>query len=108
MATDDRPSKRKGLSRKEFLARGAAAGAGAAALGGAGVASASPRMPAAHTVVLPPALPDDLMLVNGQIHTMDPSNRVVSSVLIRDGRFAVVGNVPFQYDNVPLIDLGGR
>jgi predicted amidohydrolase YtcJ len=30
-------------------------------------------------------------LVNGRIHTMDASDRVVSTVLIRDGRFVAVG-----------------
>src|SRR5689334_14053433 len=35
---------------------------------------------------------DDLVLVNGRIHTMDGSNRVVRSVVIRNGRFAYVGN----------------
>jgi predicted amidohydrolase YtcJ len=33
-----------------------------------------------------------LRLVNGKIHTMDSSDRVVSSVLIRNGRFAAVGH----------------
>lgn len=33
----------------------------------------------------------DLRLVNGNILTMDPDNPEVSSVLIRDGRFAAVG-----------------
>jgi hypothetical protein len=33
-----------------------------------------------------------LRLVNGRIHTMDSADRVVSSVLIRSGRFAAVGH----------------
>jgi predicted amidohydrolase YtcJ len=33
-----------------------------------------------------------LRLVNGKIHTMDSRDRVVSSVLIRNGRFAAVGS----------------
>jgi predicted amidohydrolase YtcJ len=33
-----------------------------------------------------------LRLVNGKIHTMDAKDRVVSSVLIKDGRFAAVGH----------------
>lgn len=50
----------------------------------------------------------DLLLVNGKIHTMDPANRVVPQVLIRNGRFAAVG------DNIPApqgatrVDLRGR
>jgi len=48
-----------------------------------------------------------LLLVNGKIHTMDASTRVVSQVLIENGRFAAVG------DNVAArgarrIDLRGR
>jgi predicted amidohydrolase YtcJ len=34
----------------------------------------------------------ELTLVNGRIHTMDASDRVVSSVAIRNGRFASVGH----------------
>ncbi len=34
----------------------------------------------------------ELMLVNGRIHTMDASGSVVSSVTIRNGRFASVGH----------------
>ena len=33
-----------------------------------------------------------LLLVNGKIHTMDAANRVVSQVLIENGRFVAVGN----------------
>src|SRR5258708_19136079 len=33
-----------------------------------------------------------LRLVNGRIHTMDKSDSVVSSVLIRNGKFAAVGH----------------
>src|SRR4051812_50075559 len=33
-----------------------------------------------------------LRLVNGKIHTMDDKNRVVSSVVIRNGRFTAVGH----------------
>lgn len=36
--------------------------------------------------------PPTIRLVNGRIHTMDAKDRVVSSVLIRGGRFAAVGN----------------
>jgi len=34
----------------------------------------------------------DLLLVNGRIHTMDAARRVVSQVLIQQGRFAAVGD----------------
>lgn len=48
----------------------------------------------------------DLTLVNGKIHTMDERNSIVSSVAIRDGKFAAVGNsVP---GSAHTIDLKGR
>ena len=34
----------------------------------------------------------DTALVNGRIHTMDTSNRIVSAVAIRNGRFAEIGH----------------
>src|SRR4029079_1892994 len=53
-----------------------------------------------------PAL-QDIVLVNGRIHTMDRTRRVVSQLLIRNGRFAAVGDrVPRREARV--IDLKGR
>jgi len=53
-----------------------------------------------------PAL-QDLVLVNGRIHTMDRARRVVSQLLIRNGRFAAVGDrVPRR--DARVIDLKGR
>jgi hypothetical protein len=51
-----------------------------------------------------------LRLVNGRIHTMDAKDRIVSSVLIRNGRFAAVGNGGHDGgdDCVREIDLRGR
>ena len=51
-----------------------------------------------------------LRLVNGRIHTMDAQDRVVSSVLIRSGRFVAVGNEgnPGNDDCTQVIDLRGR
>jgi predicted amidohydrolase YtcJ len=52
----------------------------------------------------------DLRLVNGKIHTLDASNSIVSSVTIKDGKFAAVGN-DGQPDGGPcmrVINLGGR
>src|SRR5690348_9765260 len=79
------------VSRRDFLAAGAMALA----------AGAAPPL-AAQTTAL-----QDLALVNGRIHTMDRSRRVVSQLLIRNGRFVAVG------DRVPrsgarVIDLKGR
>ena len=57
------------------------------------------------------ATPDDatdLALVNGSIHTMDATNRVVSQVLVRNGRFSAVGNNVAQGRGVRRIDLKGK
>jgi predicted amidohydrolase YtcJ len=52
----------------------------------------------------------DVVLVNGKIHTMDDKNRVVSSVSIRDGRFAEVGHASRAHhgSDTKVIDLRGR
>jgi predicted amidohydrolase YtcJ len=50
---------------------------------------------------------EDLLLVNGRIHTMDAASRVVTRVLIRGGRFAVVGNGGDER-GTRRIDLRGR
>jgi predicted amidohydrolase YtcJ len=52
--------------------------------------------------------PQDLLLVNGRIHTMDAANRVVSQAWIRNGRFAAVGNNLSTQNNPRRIDLRGR
>jgi len=51
-----------------------------------------------------------LRLVNGKIHTMDAKDRVVSSALIKNGRFAEVGHGARGGDDdcVREIDLRGR
>jgi predicted amidohydrolase YtcJ len=51
-----------------------------------------------------------LRLVNGKIHTMDSRDRVVSSVLIRNGRFAAVGSDGHHGgdDCTEVINLRGR
>ena len=87
-----------GISRRQFLA--ASAAIGAAGFSPARAAAQARRGTAA------PVL-QDLALVNGRIHTMDRSRRVVSQLLVRNGRFAAVG------DRVPrgggrVIDLRGR
>jgi predicted amidohydrolase YtcJ len=49
-----------------------------------------------------------ITLVNGKIHTMDKRDRVVSSVMIEDGKFARVGRHGDRDDCGKLIDLRGR
>ena len=51
------------------------------------------------------------MLVNGRIHTMDARNTIASTVTIRNGRFAAVGNAAPSAAVPPatqVIDLRGR
>ena len=67
------------------MAAGAAVG-----LGGAGAAFARPRSAERAN----PSGRDDeeLVLNNGKIHTMDDSNRVVSAVVMKNGRFTELGD----------------
>jgi predicted amidohydrolase YtcJ len=92
-----------GFSRRRFLGR-----AGALGIGGAlsrTLLSAQAQRPAAAGTPADGAL----VLVNGRIHTMDQNNRVVSQALIRNGRFAAVGNsVDARGGNPRRVDLKGR
>jgi predicted amidohydrolase YtcJ len=97
--------KRRTLSRRAFLG----------AAGAAGAALAAPSGPSTVSRVLfaqapPPAgaTAPDLLLVNGRIHTMDARNTVATSVAIRNGRIAAVGDAVPPPANARVIDLGGR
>lgn len=51
----------------------------------------------------------NLALVNGQIHTMDKENSIVSSVLIKNGIFAALDDEGYASQNcTQIIDLEGR
>jgi predicted amidohydrolase YtcJ len=90
--------KRRGLSRRGFL--GAAAALGLSGSWRPGELFALPQTGPAE---------GSLVLTNGRIHTMDANNAVVSQVLIRNGRFAAVGNnVAAQASGVRTVDLRGR
>src|SRR5215203_3034813 len=53
--------------------------------------------------------PRDLGLINGRIHTMDRTSRVVSQVLIRNGRIAAAGNnIVRRGGGLAVVDLKGR
>src|SRR5450631_4494634 len=55
-------------------------------------------------------LKPDLVLSNGNIHTMDPSNPHAQSVAILGGKFFAVGtnDEVANFMGVPRLDLGGR
>jgi predicted amidohydrolase YtcJ len=90
------------LTRRDLFVAGAA-GVGLA-LGGQGVGEAqAPAGPPAAGAV------DELVLVNGRIHTMNAANAIVSTVTIRNGRFAAVGGaVPRPAAGRRIVDLRGR
>src|SRR6267142_4806069 len=92
----------KSLSRRRFLSAGAA---GMAALDGRfGSAEAQQTGSGA-----PRGTAEELVLVNGRIHTMDRNNSIAQAVSIRNGRFFTVGGAaPRRGPGVRMIDLRGR
>jgi predicted amidohydrolase YtcJ len=100
-----------GITRRTMFTTGAGAGA-ALALGGLTAAPAGAADAAAAAERgggRPAGQGNRLRLVNGKIHTMDASNRVVSSVVIEDGRFGAVGRRGDAGSGpVTTIDLRGR
>jgi predicted amidohydrolase YtcJ len=89
--------KKHGISRRDFLKSGALA----ASAGGltAAVASATAGGSSERS--------EDLVLVNGRIHTLDDRNRIVDSVAIRNGRFVSIGHDSGSRGG-KRIDLRGR
>jgi predicted amidohydrolase YtcJ len=95
--------RKSGVSRRDFLKSSALAGAAVASGGGAltaGVVQASEASERHRTR-------GDLVLVNGNIHTMDERNPLVSSVGIRDGRFVDVGRGAKGVQGARVINLRG-
>ncbi|MFY1672518.1 amidohydrolase [Plantactinospora sp. WMMB334] len=100
---EKRPERSGGtLSRRGLIVTGGTLAA-AAAMGGS-PAPASAR-PAPHR---PDDGRDDLLLVNGRIHTMDDRNSVVSAVRISGGRFTALGRDAERGGAAKRIDLRGR
>ena len=94
-----------GVSRRSLLRAGAISGVAALAGGATGPAAAA----ACGNGIAPNDAPEDLVLVNGRIHTMDDKNRIVPSVAIRNGKFVYVGhNGREASPTAPVIDLRGR
>src|SRR5882724_8956261 len=107
MASDN--GKRRGFSRRRFIQGAAAAAASSAILSSA--AREEKHGEEEHGHRRPPSDDaPDIVFVNGRIHTMDDENTVVSSVSIRDGRFAEVGHAARgrHGHNTKVIDLRGR
>src|SRR4030095_2940917 len=92
------------LSRRQFIGENAVIGATAAAIALArlsGIVRLDAQVPASDA--------RDLGLINGRIHTMDRTSRVVPQVLIRNGRIAAVGNnVVRRGGGLTVVDLKGR
>lgn len=100
-------TRKKGLSRRELLGAGAA-GVAASMLTGCSTRAGSTAAPAAGSQAAPgaPGATNELVLVNGRIHTMDRNNTVLNTVVMRDGRFAAAGATPTR--GARTIDLKGR
>jgi predicted amidohydrolase YtcJ len=97
---------RKGLSRRRLLGAGVSTGI-AAALGDL----SAPAEAAAQARGGAAAAPQDeeLVFVNGRIHTVDRANTVATTVSIRNGRFSRVGGAaPRAGAGIRIIDLRGR
>jgi hypothetical protein len=97
----------KGPSRRHVLGAGVMAGVAAALGGCASSPTAAPAGPAAAAQGGAAAAPgDEVVLVNGRIHTMDRNNTVARTVSIRNGRFVAVDGAPAR--GARVIDLRGR
>ncbi len=101
------------ISRRTFL--GATAGAAGLAAGhaweGPAPALAAPPPQTAAPELSAGAPVQDLILVNGRIHAIDPRNTVASSVTIRSGRIASISDVippASARAGAQVIDLRGR
>jgi len=95
-------SETEGVSRRDLLKSGAVLGAAAALVGPAGTAAA-----AQSTGPSGSSGEDDLVLVNGAIHTMDGRGTVVKSITVRDGRIVSLGNASGN-GGARTINLRGR
>jgi hypothetical protein len=94
----------KSLSRRQFIGAATAGAIGA----GVPLAPASAQAPQSQPAA-PAAIDQDLVLVNGRIHTMDARGTVAGSVTIRNGRFTAVGAAPLSPPpGARVIDLQGR
>ena len=92
------------LSRRQLLGAGLAAAASS-------ISGIAARVAPAQRAGAGPASapPDQIVLINGRIHTMDRNSTVVQTVSIRNGRFSAVGGTaPRPGAGIRMIDLKGR
>jgi predicted amidohydrolase YtcJ len=93
------------LSRRDLFVAAATAGMGLV-IGGSGGGSLLAQAPAAGVAN---TAGDELVFVNGRIHTMNAASDIVNTVTIRNGRFAAVGGpVPRAATGRRIVDLRGR
>src|SRR5688572_2668243 len=92
------------FTRRQFI--NTAASATIAIASGATDADAAQFTQATQATPPPGAPPQDVVLTNGRIHTMDARNTVASSVTVRNGRIAAVGGNPPS--GMKVVDLRGR
>src|SRR5216683_2762037 len=96
---------RNGLSRRQLL--GAIAGAGVRAALGLPTARCVVGQSASGGVAV--RTTEELVFVNGRIHTMDGNDTIANTVSIRNGRFSAVGGAaPARGPGIRVIDLRGR
>jgi hypothetical protein len=103
----------KGLSRRQLLGTGIGAIAAAAMERSASAIARSlktwPERPGLLIAQQQGAPTEELVFVNGRIHTMDRNNSIVNTVTIRNGRFAAVGGpAPRPGTGRRIVDLKGR
>ena len=103
--------RRKSLSRRQLLGAGASA-AVAAALGCASrtaTGTAGPGATGQAPTGAAGATTEELVFVNGRIHTVDRNNTIATMVSMRNGRFVAVGTgAPVPEPGVRIVDLKGR
>lgn len=106
-----------GVSRRLFLASGGLLGAAATLAGEAaggdkavGASEASRRVQGRPSGDRPPGHAADLLLVDGEVHTMDGEGTVVSDVAIRGNRFVEVADNARRNrgSDTTVVDLEGR
>lgn len=105
----DEQEPQNGISRRGlFIGGGTAAVAAVLSTGGAAAATTRPgyASPRASQAAGPG---DDILFVNGRIHTFDDSGSVVDAVRVHGGRFVAVGQDAIRQGPAKgKIDLGGR